>query len=171
MASKKHLTVAYRRKREKRTDYHKRLQLLLSRKPRLVVRLSNRRIIAQIVEYQPHGDIVLAGMDSESCLKTRGWDSSYKNTPAAYALGLLLGKKAVAKGCPEAVLDTGFRAGLKGGKLFALLKGALDAGLKVPYGEGIFPPEERLWGKHLKNGGHKVLPVIMKIKNEIMEKK
>ena len=49
MANRKPKTVLYRRKREKKTNYAKRLTLLLSRKARLVVRFTNQRVIAQLV--------------------------------------------------------------------------------------------------------------------------
>jgi len=32
---------------------------------------------------------------------------------------------------------------------FAALKGALDAGLQIPRGEGVLPSEERLRGEHI----------------------
>ena len=41
------------------TDYKKRLRLLASNKPRLVVRRSLRHSIAQIIEYNEKGDKVL----------------------------------------------------------------------------------------------------------------
>ncbi|HLC81226.1 MAG TPA: 50S ribosomal protein L18, partial [Candidatus Nanoarchaeia archaeon] len=48
MAGQKPRTVLYRRRRELKTDYHKRLKLLSSSKPRLVVRFTNRKIISQV---------------------------------------------------------------------------------------------------------------------------
>jgi large subunit ribosomal protein L18 len=141
-------TVSYRRKSEEKTDYKKRLSLLVSGKLRLVVRFSNSKIIAQLVEFQEKGDKVLVGVDSSS-LKKEGWNYSMKNFPAAYLTGLKLGTKAVEKGCKEALLDTGFRAPIKKGKIYSFLKGVLDSGLKVPHGEEeeIFPSAERISGK------------------------
>ena len=55
--------VPFRRRREGKTDYRKRLKLLLSRKPRLVVRKSLNNIIAQIVEYDEKGDRVVVSGD------------------------------------------------------------------------------------------------------------
>ena len=151
MARKKPQTVPYRRKSEKKTDYNKRLQLLLSRKPRLVVRFTNYKIIGQLVEFSEKGDKVLIGVDS-SALKKLGWESSLKNISAAYLIGFLLGKKIVAKGTNEAILDTGLRTPLKKGKTYAFLKGIIDAGLNVPAGnEEIFPDNLRIEGQHLKN--------------------
>jgi large subunit ribosomal protein L18 len=142
-------TVLYRRKREKKTDYNKRLKLLLSNKPRLVVRITNQRVLAQIVEFTPLGDKVVAAAESFA-LKKMGWKYSCKNIPAAYLTGLLIGKKGQEKGSKEVIFDTGLVSPLKKGKVFAFLKGVLDAGLNVPTGsEEIFPNEARISGQHI----------------------
>jgi large subunit ribosomal protein L18 len=39
---------------------------------------------------------------------------------------------------------------VKGSKIFAVLKGVLDAGIKCPHGEGMFPDEKRIHGKHIE---------------------
>ena len=152
MARKKPKTVNYRRKRELKTDYKKRLKLLFSNKPRLVVRLSNQRIIAQIVEFHSKGDLVKVEANS-SYLKNLGWSYSFKNTSAAYLTGLLIAKKAIKSGYREAIMDTGFFTVLKGSRIFAFLRGALDGGLSIPHGEdkAIFPSDERISGKHIKD--------------------
>ena len=150
MATKKPKTVLYRRKREGKTNYAKRLKLLISGKPRLVGRVTNTRVIGQVVEFTGTGDKILAGADSYS-LKKLGWKTGLKNVPASYLTGLLLGKKAVKNGCTEAIFDTGFRASFGQGRISAFLKGVVDAGLQVPFGsEEIFPSQERLNGQHLK---------------------
>lgn len=51
--------VNFRRKREGRTDYKKRLKMLVSSIPRLVVRRTNKSIIVQVVEYSENGDKVI----------------------------------------------------------------------------------------------------------------
>ena len=83
MASKKPKQVLYRRKMEGRTNYSKRLSLLLSKKLRLVVRFTNQKVIAQVCEFnsQEKGDKILAAVDSYA-LKKYGWTSSCKNLPA-----------------------------------------------------------------------------------------
>ncbi len=152
MANRRPRTVPYRRKREQKTDYKKRLRILLGNKPRLVVRITNQRVIAQLIEFTTTGDKVVAAVDSFG-LKKLGWSHSCRNLPAAYLTGMLIAKKGLQKGCQEAVLDTGFKLAQKQGRLFAFLKGVLDGGLPVPHGgENIFPTEERLMGKHLKSG-------------------
>ena len=80
MASKKPKTVYNRRKRNQKTDYNQRLRLLLAHKLRLVVRVTNTRIIAQIVEFSAKGDIIHVGLDS-SALNKYGWNYSCKNFP------------------------------------------------------------------------------------------
>ncbi len=136
--------VPYRRKREGKTNYRKRLKLLKSKKPRLVIRKTNKYIIAQIIDYSPNGDIVLNQAVSKE-LKKYGWNMSFKNIPAAYLTGYLLGRKF--KKDSELVLDIGLQE--KGGRIFAALKGAVDAGLKVKFNESILPDEKRIVGEHI----------------------
>lgn len=169
MANKKQKTILYRRKREQRTDYPKRLKLLKSRKPRLVVRFTNQKIITQIIKFNPEGDNIITGIDSFA-LKKKGWDYSGKNFPAAYLTGLLIGKKALENNCNEAVFDCGFKQAQPKGKMYAFLKGVLDAGVKVPRGseEKIFPSEERVSGKNLAD--YKKDPAIMNKFAEIKKK-
>ncbi len=144
-------TIPYRRKREGRTDYAKRLHLLKSKRARVVLRCTNTQLIAQLVTFSPQGDVVLVGVDSSS-LRKKGWTYSHKNLPAAYLTGLLFGKTALQNGIEEGILDTGFLSPLKKGKVFAFLKGLLDSGFSVPVGgDDIFPADERLSGKHIKD--------------------
>lgn len=150
MVQKKPKKVLYRRKRGNHTDYAKRLKLLISGKPRVVVRFTNQRIIAQLAHFTVGGDKVDLTVDS-SLLRKLGWSYSYKNIPAAYLTGLLFGKKVLEKKQSEAILDTGFKTPLKQGKVFAFLKGVLDAGVEIPHKEEIFPSEERLSGKHIQD--------------------
>jgi large subunit ribosomal protein L18 len=78
-----------------------------------------------------------------------GWLGSGKNTSAAYLTGFLLGKKALKAGITAAVLDIGIKSSTKGARIFAALKGAVDAGLKVPHGDVILPQEDRIRGEHV----------------------
>ncbi|MET1124732.1 MAG: 50S ribosomal protein L18 [Archaeoglobaceae archaeon] len=140
--------VPPRRRREGKTNYRKRLKLLLSRKPRLVVRITNRRVIAQVVEYHPDGDRVLVGVDS-SMLTKYGWKGDLNNTPAAYLTGLLVGKRAVEKGIREAVLDIGLHTPTRGSRVFAVLRGAVEAGMQIPHSEDVLPDDSRIRGEHI----------------------
>ncbi len=163
MTSKKPKTIPVRRKREGKTDFKKRLHLLLAKKPRLVIRTTNQSIIAQIIDFKPKGDIVLAGVSS-TALKKKGWTYSFKNLPAAYLTGYLIGKKAIEKDIQEAILDSGFKSPIKGNKIYACLKGAIDAGLKIPHSPEIFPSEERISGQHINE---KITELFKKLKSEL----
>lgn len=127
------------------TDYRKRLTLLKSGSTRLVIRKTSNNIIAQLVSYKPEGDVVIATADVPQIRKL-GWTGGV-NTPAAYLVGCLLGKLAEAKKVNKAVLDTGRHP--KATRLFAVVKGAVDAGLKVPHSEEALPSEERIRGDHI----------------------
>ena len=148
MASGPRYRVAFRRKREGRTDYRKRIRLLLSGKPRLVVRKTSNHVIAQVVEYSPAGDRVVASSHSSE-LKKYEWRGGTSNVSSAYLVGLLAGLKAANKGIKEAVLDTGLVTPTKKSKVFAVLKGSADAGMQVPHNEEMLPDESRIKGEHI----------------------
>jgi len=139
--------VPYRRKREGRTDYKLRMRLLMAEKPKLVVRKSSRGMQMQLVQYDADGDKVLACAHSRELVKL-GWQYSQGSIPASYLTGYLIGKKMLAKGYKETILDLGLQA--KGQRIFAALKGTIDAGVKVPAEEKVFPSQERLSGEHIK---------------------
>ncbi len=148
MAKGPRYKVPYRRRREGKTNYRKRLKLLLSRKPRLVVRITNRRVIAQVIDYHPNGDRVLVGVDS-SMLTKYGWKGDLNNTPAAYLTGLLVAKRALEKGIKEAILDIGLHTPTRGGRVFAVLRGAVEAGMEIPHDPEILPDDSRVRGEHI----------------------
>tara|TARA_Y100000310_G_C20509614_1_gene728168 strand:- start:233 stop:736 length:504 start_codon:yes stop_codon:yes gene_type:complete len=167
MANKKPKTVLQRRKREGKTDYKKRLHLLLAKKPRLVIRTTTTKIIVQIIDFKPVGDVVLVDLSSTE-LKKKGWNHSYKNIPAAYLTGYLVGKKALEKNIKKAILDLGFKSPIKGNKIYACLKGVIDAGIEIPHSPEIFPSEERLTGKHIEDyKDNKITETFKKIKSEL----
>ena len=143
--------VEFRRKSEGKTNYKKRLNLLLSRKPRLIIRISLKNVNVQIAEYSEKGDKVLVSANSKELEKKFGWKAGRNNLPASYLTGYLLGKKAVKDNIKEAVLDIGMKESVKGGRLYSSLKGVLDAGLKIPFSEGIFPSEDSIKGIHISN--------------------
>ena len=143
------LTMHYRRKRAGRTDYRKRLVLLKSGLPRLVIRASNKSIQAQIVSYEADGDKILATARA-SDLKKLGWTTATGNTPAAYLTGMLLAKKLKSiKFENDVIIDIGLQQHHKGGRLYAVAKGAIDGGLNVRVGEDVLPSDERINGAHL----------------------
>ena len=89
-----------RRRREGKTNYRKRLSLLKSESPRLVVRKTNKYIILQIVESEKAQDKVIFTVSTKELLK-HGWPEekkgSLKSLGAAYLAGLLIGKKSKEK--------------------------------------------------------------------------
>ncbi len=137
--------VKFRRRREGKTNYRKRLALVKSGKPRLVVRVLNRQVIAQLIAFDPKGDRVLASASSHE-LKKFGWDGHPGNAPSAYLTGLLLGVRAKKAGYSEAILDIGLHTPVPGSNVYAALKGALDAGMDIPHSEEVLPSEERING-------------------------
>jgi large subunit ribosomal protein L18 len=141
--------VSHRRRRESKTDYRQRLGLLRSGKNRMVVRRSNSNMVCQIVSYGRTGDKTLVTSDSKQ-LKKFGWKGNTGNLPAAYLTGYLCGVAAKKAKVTEAILDAGLYDSVKGSRIYACLKGALDAGLKIPHSEEILPPEERFTGKHVE---------------------
>lgn len=151
MATGPRYRVPFRRRREGRTDYRHRAALIKSGMPRAVVRKSNRHVRVQFVGFTDKGDVVLASAVSTE-LEKMGWIGSGKSTPGAYLTGLLAGKRAAEKGVEEAVLDIGLREPTKGAVVFAALKGILDAGIEIPHGEAVIPSDDRLTGKHMREG-------------------
>lgn len=158
--------VPFRRRREGKTDYRKRIALLKSGKHRLVVRKTLSKTIVQLIEYHPLGDQVRATALSTE-LASRGWNHSFSNTPAAYLTGLLAGKRAVKEGISEAVLDIGLSVPVKGSKAFAVLKGVLDAGVDIPHGESILPSGDAIRGTFIKE---EIAADFDKTKERILER-
>ena len=137
-----------RRRREVRTDYHQRLRLLKSGKPRLVARKSNKHVTAQLVATGPDGDETIASAHS-SDLAEYDWEAPTGNLPAAYLTGLLAGQRAVDAGVEEAVLDIGLNTATPGSKVFAVQEGVIDAGLDVPHNDSVFADWSRTRGEHV----------------------
>ncbi|MEK6903737.1 MAG: 50S ribosomal protein L18 [Nanoarchaeota archaeon] len=140
----------FKRKRLGKTDYRARLKLLTGKMLRLVIRKSLKNIRAQIIEFHATGDHVLVSVSTKDLQKKYGWPAARRNTPAAYLTGYLLGLKAKGKKITGAIVDIGLQTAGKGSILFAVVKGAIDAGMKIPYNPINFPSEERIKGKHIK---------------------
>ena len=149
MARSSRYCVPFRRRREGKTDYRIRKAFVLSGKPRLVARCSNRNASAQIVLAKPRGDEILVSAHSRDLRKNFGWKSPLGNLPCAYLTGYLCGLKAKTKDVQEVILDLGLQSPSKGAKVFAVLKGIIDAGIEVPYSEEKLPEEKRMEGEHI----------------------
>ncbi|KAF5363245.1 hypothetical protein D9756_000426 [Leucocoprinus leucothites] len=166
--------VKYRRRREGKTDYYARKRLVTQAKNkynapkyRLVVRITNKDIIVQIVYARLQGDFVLTSARSAE-LPRYGIKHGLTNWAAAYATGLLVARRALTKlgladqyegvsepdgtlsiteaidedGAPrpfKAFLDVGLRRTSTGSRVFGALKGASDGGIYIPHNDKRFP--------------------------------
>jgi len=141
----------FRRRVDSKTNYHKRLKLIKSRKLRVVVRASNNHVKVQIIESKMGGDKVLVSAFSKELTSKYGWTANPGNIPAAYLTGYLAGMRAKKKKISEAIFDLGifyhrFR-------VLAACKGIIDSGMDVPYREEFFPEslEDQINGKHIES--------------------
>ncbi|CAD7928855.1 unnamed protein product [Amoebophrya sp. A120] len=176
----KRLQTKYRRRREGKTDYHARRKMVAQDKNkyntpkyRLVCRITNKKMICQIVYATIQGDKVLCqAMSSE--LGKYGVPCGHTNYAAGYATGLLIARRALdivgladsIEGVEECtaeefhveeednerrpfkcILDVGLIRTIPGSRVFGMLKGAVDGGLHVPHSVSKFPgykePEEK----------------------------
>ena len=169
----KRYQTKYRRRREGKTDYAQRRMLVKqdknkynTAKYRLVVRITNTKVIAQIIYATIQGDRVVTAADSTE-LAHYGIKVGLKNYAAAYATGLLVARRVLKSlGLEEAcvgkkvatgeeyhvsddfegerrpfrcVLDIGLQRTTVGARIFGALKGAADGGLDIPYSSRRFP--------------------------------
>lgn len=171
----KRYQVQYRRRREGKTDFRARRQMVLQDKTkygapkyRLVVRFTNKDIIAQIVHAEVVGDKVLMAAYAHE-LPAFGLSHGLKNYASAYATGLLLARRTLTKlkiadkfdgnkttgeyqevrdkkddegegRFPfRAILDVGLARTTTGAKIFGVMKGVVDGGIAVPHKPNRFP--------------------------------
>jgi large subunit ribosomal protein L18 len=113
-----------------------------------VVRNSQKNVIVQFINFDPKGDKVILSASGYELAKF-GWKGSTSNIPSAYLTGYLAGKRAKEAGVDTAILDIGLATPIKGSKVFATLKGILDAGVDIPHNEVILPSPERIRGEHI----------------------
>lgn len=99
----KRYQVKYRRRREGKTDYRARRTMVLQDKTkynqpkyRMVVRLTNKDVVTQIVHSKIAGDEVLMAAYSHE-LPAFGIKVGLTNYAAAYATGLLLARRTLTK--------------------------------------------------------------------------
>jgi len=144
---KRQIKIDKKRKLERKTNYTKRLILLKGDYPRLVVRKTNKYIIMQIIESKHAQDKVLYSVITKDLLK-QGWPEnkkgSLKSLAASYLAGLLLGNKAKDKIKGKIILDTGLIPSTKGSRVYAVVKGVADSGIKIDFNEKVMPSEERI---------------------------
>lgn len=141
------MKTIYRRRFEGKTDYKARIALLKSGKKRVVVRKSNRYIIAQIVESDIAQDKVLFSFSSRDLIKkgiAKENSGSLKSLSAAYLTGFFLGEEGLSKGLKEAIFDMGLNRNIHKSRIYAVLKGVIDSGVKVPHNEKALPDVESI---------------------------
>lgn len=143
--------VAFRRRFQGKTNYHKRLKLLKSRKLRVVIRASNNHIRVQIIQSKLSGDKVLSSAFSQELSSKYGWIANTGNLPAAYLTGYLAGIKAKKNKIQEAIFDLGIF--YHRNRVLAACKGIIDTAIIIPYREEFFPAnfEDRINGGHIEN--------------------
>lgn len=145
------MKIDKKRKIQGKTNYRKRLRLLESKSPRLVVRKTNKYLVLQIIESRDAQDFVKASVNTKELL-AYGWPKemggSLKSVAASYLAGLLIGVRAKIK--TRVILDTGLLRSTKGSRIYAAVKGVSDAGIEIPYNDDIIPDDTRIQGRHLK---------------------
>jgi large subunit ribosomal protein L18 len=157
--------IPKRRRLENRTNYTKRKRLLEHSSARIVVRKSNRYITAQYIETREARDYVKVSVVS-NMLVDYGWpeskEGSMKNLGAAYLTGLLLGTKLKALKISKVILDSGLIRSTKGSRVYATVKGIIDAGINLPCDKEVFPEEKRIMSEEIKSFFDKVKAEIIK---------
>ncbi len=162
------MKIDKRRRREGKTDYKSRINLLKSNTPRIVIRRTNKYITIQYIESWEALDKTIVSVSSRDLLKN-GWpkelSGSLKSIPASYLTGYLAGKKILSKKKKaEGILDLGLNRNVSGSRLYAALNGLIDAGMEIPANEKVFPTKEKLEGSNVDK---KVKEIVNKIKATI----
>jgi large subunit ribosomal protein L18 len=140
----------FRRRVEGKTNYHKRLKLLKSRKLRLVIRISSNHARVQIVKSKIGGDEVLVSAFSKELMNDYGWKANTGNIPAAYLTGYLAGQRAKEAGIEEAILDLGIF--YHRNRVLSAFKGFLESGITIPHRDDFFNDglESQINGAHIQ---------------------
>ena len=142
---------ALRRRNEGKTDYHKRLKLLKSRKLRVTIRATNNHMRVQIIQSKLGGDEVLISAFSKELPLKFDWNANTGNIPAAYLTGYLAGKRAKVKNIENTIFDLGIF--YHRNRVLAACKGVIDSGINIPYREEFFPEnlDDRIKGTHIED--------------------
>ena len=144
------MRIAFKRRREARTDYRLRKKLILSRLPLVNVRRSLNYINIHFVVPKPEGDYTVASATSKELIKRFGLVSG-KNLPAAYLTGLLAGSRAKKAGISKAILNLGVAWSKKASIPFAAAQGIIDTGVEIPLGEEAKVDWSRIRGEHISS--------------------
>lgn len=168
MLKSKIYTVAFKRKRERKTNYKKRIKYISSNKIRIVIRLSNKNIKIQGIKFNEDGDLILGTIISSE-LKKLGWKGPINNIPSAYLIGFLFGKKFKDK-FNEGIIDIGLKSITRGAKLSAAIMGIVDSGINIPHSKEIFPVEDKICGRTLSEFLKKLKETNQEVNNKQFSK-
>ena len=168
MAHGKNQRLRYKRRRNGETDYRRRMRMLRGGSARAVVRVTNTQTICQLVDYETSGDNITVSIDGKMLVNKFAWplDASRKSVPASYLSGYAMGKAAIAAGHDEAILDIGLASSTPGNRVFAALKGMVDAGLDIPHSDDVLPEDDRISGAHI---GDSIAAAVESTKKAIEE--
>ncbi|MCP4761731.1 MAG: 50S ribosomal protein L18 [archaeon] len=153
--------VGMRRRREGKTNYQRRLKMVLSGKLRVVIRASNNSTIVQVAETNIIGDKILVASNSNQLKKLYNWNYNSGNISSAYLAGFLCGMKAKKAGIKNdsVILDLGIY--VHRNRVLAAFQGFLDAGIQVPCNKEKFfgksGLDKRINGEHIKNYAEKLI--------------
>ena len=149
MSKSKTYTVQFKRKRNQKTNYKKRLKYLKSEKTRIFVRSSTNNILIQAINFNESGDKILASGSAKD-LKKLGWNYHSGNLPSAYLTGLYFGikNKEIIK---EGIIDLGLKSITRGDRISATIKGLVDSKLSIPHSDKLLPTEEKINGTTIAN--------------------
>jgi len=180
----KRYQVKFRRRREGKTDYYARKRLVTQAKNkyntpkyRVVARITNKDVIAQLIYSTITGDkVVVAAYAHE--LPGYGLPVGLTNYAACYCVGLLLARRALRhykldeiyegqteidgeqydvepvagqRGPFRCYLDVGLARTSKGARIFAVLKGCVDGGMSIPHKYKRFPGYTPAEGEEAEN--------------------
>ena len=142
------MKVPFKRRMQRKTDYDSRERMLMGNVPRMIIRKTNRYMIVQFVKSQAAQDKVLSTTLSRE-LTDYGYPKTYsiKNLAGAYLTGFLAASK-VLKIVKKSILDIGMLKSSKGNRLYATLKGAVDAGMDIPHSDKMLPKMEMIKKKN-----------------------
>ncbi|OHS95439.1 ribosomal protein L5 [Tritrichomonas foetus] len=184
----------FRRRLECKTEYRQRAALIQqdktkygAKKYRLVARITNTKVIAQVVAAEVDHDVTIAQALSTE-LPRYGVKLGLSNYAAAYCTGLLVARRLLtkldlaetfktavkpdddededARRPFKVLLDVGLRRTTTGARVFAVLKGAVDGGLFVPHSPKRFAGgEKEKQQQHFILGGH-VADYMKKLEKE-----
>ncbi len=143
--------VPFRRRREGKTNYHRRLKIIKSGKLRLVIDCSKKHCTVQVVKTQIEGDKILVHANSQHLVKRFEWNFNTGNIPAAYLTGYYCGLLAKNEEIEEAILDVGLL--VHNDRVKSAFKGFLESGIYVEHNEKWFSNalEQRIRGEHIQD--------------------